>query len=250
MSAVTPEERRLSFGETADRYDSLRPSYPDLAVVWALAGTTRTVREVADVGAGTGALTGTLARLGLRVRAAEPDAGMLEVLRSRLPEVDAHVAPAEQLPFEDSSLDAVTAGQAWHWFDPTAAAAEFRRVLKPGGVLALMWNIRDDRSGWMAALSDIVDGEDSLRATRREARDEIDAVHTGVERADIPHRVLMSPEEVVALTSTYSYVRLRQDAEDVYAAVRTLLATHPDTRGRRFVEVPYVTATYRWTAPL
>ncbi len=250
MSAVTPEERRLSFGVAADTYDALRPSYPELAVVWALAGSTRKVRDVADVGAGTGALTATLTRLGLQVRAAEPDAGMLDVLRSRLPEVEAHEAPAEHLPFAESSLDAVTAAQSWHWFDAEASAAEFRRVLRPGGVLALMWNVRDDRDGWMAGLSDIVNGEDSLRATRRDAWDAVAAVHPGVEHADIPHRVVMTPDEVVALTSTYSYVRLRDDAADVYAAVRDLLATHPDTRGRRFVEVPYVTAAYRWTAPI
>ena len=61
-------------------------------------------------------------------------------------------------------------------------------------------------------------------------------MHPGVERADIPHRVPMTPDQVIGLISTYSYVRLREDADDVYAAVRELLATHPDTRGRALVD--------------
>ena len=59
----------------------------------------------------------------------------------------------------------------------------------------------------------------------------------------------MTPDQVVALTSTFSYVRLRDDADDVYAAVADLLATHPQTRGRALVDVPYVTAAYRWQRP-
>jgi SAM-dependent methyltransferase len=245
----TYENRRLSFGSEADRYDAFRPRYPRLALVWALAGASRTVRDVADVGAGTGALTGGLVDLGLSVRAVEPDAGMLAALGERLPDVERHQAAAESLPFDEASLDAVVAGQAWHWFDKEASAAEFGRVLRPGGVVGLLWNVRDDRVDWMARLSDLIEGEDSMRASRTEAHDEIAAVHPGVVRVDVPHRVTMTPEQVVALTSTFSYVRLRDDADDVYAAVADLLATHPDTRGRRFVEVPYVTASYRWERP-
>lgn len=249
MPTPTYENRRLSFGSDAERYDAFRPRYPRMALVWALAGASGTVRDVADVGAGTGALTGGLADLGLSVRAVEPDAGMLATLAERLPDVERHEAPAESLPFEDASLDAVVAGQAWHWFDKPASAAEFRRVLRPGGVVGLLWNVRDDRVDWMARLSDIIEGEDSMRASRTEAYDEIEAVHPGVVRADVPHRIPMTPDQVVALTSTFSYVRLRDDADDVYAAVADLLATHPQTRGRAVVDVPYVTATYRWQRP-
>jgi SAM-dependent methyltransferase len=249
MPSPTYENRRLSFGSDAARYDAFRPRYPRMALVWALAGASRKVVDVADVGAGTGALTGGLLDLGLRVRAVEPDAGMLGALAENHPDVERFEGPAEKLPFEDGSLDAIAAGQAWHWFDKPASAAEFGRVLRPGGVVALLWNVRDDRVDWMARLSDLIEGEDSMRASRTEAYDEIAAVHPGVVRADIPHRVTMTPDEIVALTSTFSYVRLRDDADDVYAAVAELLATHPQTRGRRLVDVPYVTAAYRWERP-
>ena len=213
MASPGFDDRRLSFGAAAADYAAHRPTYPVEAVRWALGAASRTVREVADVGAGTGAFSGVLAALGLDVTAFEPDA--------------------------------ITAAQAWHWFDKPAAAAEFVRVVRPGGVIGLFWNVRDDRVPWMDALSDIVEGEDSMRATRSDALAEIAAVHPGVERGDFPHTAAMSPEAVVGLVSTFSYVRLRTDADDVYAAVRTLLATHPDTAGRDVVEVPYLCAAYR-----
>jgi hypothetical protein len=112
-------------------------------------------------------------------------------------------------------------------------------------VIGLLWNVRDDTVGWMGAMSDIVDGEDSMRASRVDAEGEIRAVHPGVERADIAHTVAMTPEDIVRLASTFSYVRLRPDSEAVYAELRELLATHPETSGRDLVDVPYVCATYR-----
>jgi len=239
------DDRRLSFGAAAADYAAHRPTYPVEAVRWALGAATRPVREVADVGAGTGAFSGVLAALGLDVTAFEPDAGMLQQLTTDHPDVRSVQAHAEHLPIDDGSVDAITAAQAWHWFDKPAAAAEFVRVVRPGGVIGLFWNVRDDRVPWMDALSDIVEGEDSMRATRSDALAEIAAVHPGVERGDFPHTAAMSPEAVVGLVSTFSYVRLRTDADDVYAAVRTLLATHPDTAGRDVVEVPYLCAAYR-----
>lgn len=241
------DERRLSFGTAAAAYSAHRPGYPAPAVRWVLDAAERPVREVADVGAGTGALTRVLVGLGLDVTAYEPDPGMLEELGRTLPGTRGVLSRAETLPVADASVDAVTAGQAWHWFDRSAAAAEFVRVVRPGGVIGLFWNVRDDRVPWMGELSDLVGGEDSMRASRTDARAEIAAVLPGVERGDFPHLVTMTPEEVVGLVGTFSYVRLRADAEDVYAAVRRLLATHPDTRGRGTVDVPYVTAAYRVT---
>jgi len=245
MTSPGFDDRRLSFGSAAGAYAAHRPTYPVEAVRWVLGAATRPVREVADVGAGTGAFTAVLAELGLDVTAFEPDAGMLAQLSADHPDRRAVLAHAEHLPIDDGSVDAVTAAQAWHWFDKPAAAAEFVRVVRPGGVIGLFWNVRDDRVPWMAALSDIIEGEDSMRATRSDALAEIAAVHPGVERGDFPHSVAMTPAAVVGLVSTFSYVRLRTDADDVYAAVRTLLATHPDTAGREVVGVPYLCAAYR-----
>ncbi len=249
MSGPTFDDRKMSFGSDAANYAAFRPGFPPEAARWILAAATRPVVDVADVGAGTGAFTRVLAGLGLVVTAYEPDPGMLDELARTLPDVPRHVASAEHLPLDDACVDAVTAAQAWHWFDKPAAADEFRRVVRPGGVIGLLWNVRDDTVGWMGAMSDIVDGEDSMRASRVDAEAEIRAVHPEVERADFAHTVAMTPEDVVRLSSTFSYVRLRPDSADVYAALRDLLATHPETRGRETIDVPYVCAAYRIARP-
>jgi SAM-dependent methyltransferase len=261
----TPEERRLSFGSTAAVYAAARPGYPTAAIHWVVEGARVPVRRVADVGAGTGALTRALVTLVEHVTVFEPDDEMLAQLRDQVPGVEGHVAPAESLPVPDGSLDAVLAAQAWHWFDHAAAAAEFGRVLRPGGVVGLLWNIRDARVPWMGALQDLIGGEDTLRRVAAESTqrmaggdlvneeragiEEIAEFLPGVQRASFPHTVAMTPSGVLDLVSTYSYVRLSPRCAEILAAVRELLATHPDTAGRDVVDVAYVTAAYRWRRP-
>jgi SAM-dependent methyltransferase len=245
MTEPSFDDRRLSFGSGAADYAELRPTYPRGAVQWVLDGASRPVDEVADVGAGTGALTAVLVDLVDTVIAYEPDPGMLAELAHRLPGVEYHEAYAESLPISDDSFDAVLCGQAWHWFDKAAAADEFQRVVRTGGVIGLLWNIRDDHVDWMHALSDLVGGEDSMRASRENAQEEIEEVLSGVERREFAHTHLLTPDEIVGLVSTFSYVRLSPRATEVYAGVRELLATHPDTAGLDRIPVPYVTAAYR-----
>jgi SAM-dependent methyltransferase len=256
VGAVTEpsfDERRLSFGAAASSYADHRPGYPAEAVRWVLDHARHPVRDVADVGAGTGALTRALVTMAENVTAYEPDPGMLEQLAARVPAATAVVSRAESLPVDDASLDAVLAAQAWHWFDHDAVAAEFRRVLRPGGVVGLLWNVRDTRVAWMAALQDIIGGEDAMRVVADSAEDlseradteEIRAFLPDVERASFAHAVPTTPEGLLDLVSTYSYVRLSPRVEEIHAQVRDLLSTHPDTVGRTSIDVPYVTATYR-----
>ncbi|MFN8157114.1 MAG: class I SAM-dependent methyltransferase [Candidatus Nanopelagicales bacterium] len=257
MSDPTFDDRKLSFGAAASSYADHRPGYPREAVAWVLEGARRPVRDVADVGAGAGALTRTLAGMAESVTAYEPDAAMLDELQARVPGVRAVVSRAEQLPAADASLDAVLVAQAWHWFEHAAAAAEFGRVLRPGGVIGLLWNVRDTRVPWMAGLQQIIGGEDSMRMVAESSQDlseragteEIREFLPAVERASFAHTVPLTPEQLLGLVSTYSYVRLSPRADQLYAEVRELLATHPDTAGRDVIEMPYVTATYRSPAP-
>lgn len=238
------ETRRLSFGAAAADYDRYRPTYPPAAVEWVLAAATGPVHRVADLGAGTGALSRVLCGLGLDVVAVEPDDGMREVLAARLPEVDALAGSAEALPLADASVDAVLVGQAWHWFDPDAAIRELRRVLRPGGVVGLLWNVRDDSVEWMTAYSDLVGGDDRLRLSR-DAGSVPAELHA--ERAEFPNPVRRTPEELVGLTLTASYVRLRLDADVVAESVRELTRTYPQLAGRDELELRYATVTYRAT---
>jgi ubiquinone/menaquinone biosynthesis C-methylase UbiE len=100
---------------------------------------------VAEVGAGTGALTSELAGRGLQVAAADPSPTFVEAVRARLPDVDAHVASAEELPWDDESFDASLAQLVVAFMrDAPAGVREMRRVVKPGGTVAVcMW----DRQG-------------------------------------------------------------------------------------------------------
>jgi SAM-dependent methyltransferase len=184
---------------------------------------------------------------------------MLDELRAALPSVATHLSYAESLPLADGEVDALLAAQAWHWFDHGAAATEFARVVRPGGVVGLVWNIRDTQVPWMSDLQEIIGGEDAMRRVaestqqmrtlERGSHDEIDAFLPGAARASFEHSVSMTPEQVVALTATFSYVRLSPRAESIYGEIRHLLATHADTAGRETLEFPYVTATYRWLRP-
>ena len=147
------EEMSMSFGSEAQTYESGRPDYPIQAVDWMLqpvAGGERSIR-VADVGAGTGKLTRAVRELGAEVVAVDPDPQMLATLREHVHGVPTFVGSAERLPLPDASVDAVLLGQAWHWVEPAAGSAEVGRVLRSGGVLGLVWNIRDESVPWVRA---------------------------------------------------------------------------------------------------
>ncbi|WP_228811820.1 class I SAM-dependent methyltransferase [Nocardia otitidiscaviarum] len=116
--------RANSFGTAAESYDAHRPDYPIDAVRWALEPVSGRNR-VLDIGAGTGKLTGVLLTAGAQVTAVEPDAEMRAVLARRYPEVPTMASAAESIPLHDASVDAVLAGQAFHWFDQARAFPEF-----------------------------------------------------------------------------------------------------------------------------
>ena len=99
---------------------------------------------VVDVGAGTGKLTRVLAERYRSVIAVEPLDGMRAILERVVPKAESFPGSAESLPLATASVDGVFAGQAFHWFANDQALAEIARVLRPGGVLALVWNSGDD----------------------------------------------------------------------------------------------------------
>lgn len=95
-----------------------------------------------EIGAGTGIFTGQLVDRGVAVLVVEPVAAMGQQLRERLPDVEVRSGTAEDLPLEDASVDVVVAAQAFHWFDYGAALTEIYRVLRPGGQLVTVWNVK------------------------------------------------------------------------------------------------------------
>ena len=142
------------FTSRVGAYERYRPSYPPelLAVLRSECGLCASSR-VADIGCGTGILSRLLLESGAEVFGVEPNAGMREAAERALAghanfhSVDGR-AEATRLP--DASMDLVTAGQAFHWFEPAGARAEFNRILKPPGRVMLVWNERRMEPGFMA----------------------------------------------------------------------------------------------------
>ncbi len=182
------QHRGRSFGPAAERYDRIRPSYPVEALRWILGDQPS---RVVDLGAGTGILTRQLVALGHEVIPVEPDPAMRALIPAELAPRD---GTAEAIPLPDASVDAVVAGQAYHWFDQDKAHPEIARVLRPGGVFGPLWNERDDSVDWIRS---------------------------------------------------YYLVSTAQRQREIEAAIRQLVATHPDLAGRDTFELWYVTDTYR-----
>ena len=134
-------EPARSFDLAAEEYEATRPSYPDGLLDLLPVASDATVL---DLGAGTGKLTRVLARRYGQVVAVEPLDGMRAILERVVPGVLALPGSAEQIPLADASVDAVFAAQAFHWFDHQRALPEIGRVLRGGGVLAVVWNGPDE----------------------------------------------------------------------------------------------------------
>lgn len=127
---------------TAD-YVKYRPSYPAGAIEAILAGLGEPSQlTAADIGAGTGISSRLLAETGVRVLAIEPNAEMRQAAEIH-PLVELREGTSEATNLPESSVDLVTCFQSFHWFNPVLALPEFRRILKPSGRLAVVWNLRD-----------------------------------------------------------------------------------------------------------
>jgi SAM-dependent methyltransferase len=151
------------FSDRADDYVRFRPNYPQGAFDAILQGLPEPgTLTAADVGAGTGISARQLAARGVRVIAIEPNAAMARAAESH-PNVVWRDGTAEATGLAPGSVHLVLVAQAFHWFRHAKALAEFHRVLRPGGRLAVMWNARDRADpltrGYIAAIR-AVDGED------------------------------------------------------------------------------------------
>ena len=239
-------ERSLSFGSQAAAYERGRPSYPPEAVDWLLAPTdTWVARDVLDLGAGTGKLTTRLVERGLQVVAVDPIAEMLEMLRTALPDTPALLGSAEQIPLLDNAVDAVLVAQAWHWFDQERAVAEIARVLRPGGRLGVLWNTRDERSGWVKDFGRIV----GLEHDRDNATVDLPEPFTDIATHQVEWTNYITPQALIDYVASRSYcitspaeVRTRTLDE-----VRELLVSHPSLANATGLAMPYITVCVRAT---
>ena len=142
-TSPAPEKR---FSDRVDNYVRFRPTYPPQAIEWLRSETGLAAGAViADVGSGTGISAELFLRLGCTVFCVEPNREMraaAERLLSGYPGLRSVIGTAEATTLADQSVEFIVAAQAFHWFDPQRARAEFSRILKPPGWTVLMWNVR------------------------------------------------------------------------------------------------------------
>jgi ubiquinone/menaquinone biosynthesis C-methylase UbiE len=224
------------FELAADAYERGRPDYPAAAIDWLVERLDlRPGRAVVDLAAGTGKLTRLLVPSGVEVIAVEPIAEM----RAKIENAHVLEGTAEAIPLPDDSADAVTVAQAFHWFRAEEALAEIRRVLRPGGGLALVWNVRDERDPIHAAASAIMRPleEKVPRRGKQNWSDVIDATET----ATFDHEQLVDEDAFVERFTSVSFVAAapaeqRAEVEEHLRALARDVGTP--------IQLPYVTEIY------
>ncbi|MET8252247.1 class I SAM-dependent methyltransferase [Micromonospora sp. NPDC005197] len=244
-----------SFGSAASAYAEHRPDYAQAAVRWALEFAPGP--RVLDLGAGTGKLTHTLVAVGADVVAVEPDPAMLTELRRARPTVRALPGSAEAIPLPGASVDAVLAGNALHWFDMAVAGPEIARVLAPGGVLAGLWNIMDDRIDWVAELERVsgsaaIGPRDTLTSWRAATAamvvpsTRLDSRFGSSEQAEFPHGQRRTADSLTATLATRAgmLVMPEPDRETTLGRIRDFLASRPETAEGEF-NLPMLTGVLR-----
>lgn len=238
------------FARGAEAYVDGRPGYPNEADRWLrdVMGLSAE-RSALDLGAGTGKFTNRLVETGACVSAVEPVEAMRARLVRDLPDVNALPGTAEDIPFDDDSFDAVVCAQSFHWFASSEALSEIHRVLKPDGKLGLIWNLRDERIAWVAALSEIV----------RPYQGNTPRFHEGHWRRVFPargfgplsetrfdHTHVGPPENVILqriLSVSFIAALPGSEQEKIADAVRKVISNCQSLAGKNEVAFPYTTIT-------
>jgi SAM-dependent methyltransferase len=249
------KQARRGFGtaRAVAAYERGRPGYPPEAVaelVRVLAIGPRAT--VLDLAAGSGKLTRQLLPAGAELVAVEPSPAMRERLAAAAPGVRVLAGTAEAIPLPDGSLDAVTVGQAFHWFDGPPAVAELHRVLRSGGRVGLLWNVRDESVPWMARLTAIIDRHAGDTPRYRDGRwrvaFDVSAGFTPLRVRRYHHNHELDRERLLDRFASISFVATLPDAARarVLAEIEQVVRADPSLAGPGPVLVPYRTDLF-WT---
>lgn len=239
------------YATAAATYVKGRPDYPPAVSAWLQDSLGLAPgASVLDLGAGTGKFTPRLLDTGATVIAVEPVPAMLATLSAALPQVQALSGTATAIPLPDASVDAVVCAQAFHWFATPAALDEILRVLKPGGRLGLVWNLRDASVPWVVRLDAIVN----------RAEGDTPRYYTGAWRQAFPHagfaplQETQFSQEHTGSAEDVLFNRVRstsfiaalppQERQRIDDEIRQLVASEPALRDRDSISVPYRTAAF------
>lgn len=204
------------FAGRSGAYAAARPGYPPAAISTVVEDLAPGAAAV-DLGCGTGIAARLLAEAGLSVTGVEPEPSMRQAA------IDSGVrcldGTAEAIPLPDRSVDLATAFQSFHWFEPHAAIAEIARVLRPGGRVALVWNLREGSDPAVQAYEEIL----ATAAGHPLAEEELGRLGTrlrgsvafeGVERHDFPNPHRLSRDGWIARAESASYFPAGKAADE------------------------------------
>ncbi|MGH7642191.1 MAG: class I SAM-dependent methyltransferase [Candidatus Dormibacteria bacterium] len=238
-------EASAGFSRGAAAYERGRPDYPPAAVGWlATRLDLGPGKLVVDLGAGTGKLTRQLVPYGARVVALEPVPEMAAELGRAVAGVEVLAETVAHTSLASGSVDAVSAGQAFHWFADQPSLHEIHRILRPGGRLGLVWNRRDARSQLWRAVSELIEPlrHGSPDHSTGEWRRELRASHLfgPLESRAFEHQQLVSPAQLVDRVLSLSFVAAaEQPVQDRVRDQALELAAEYQSQPSQPIPLPY-----------
>ncbi len=253
MSDVHPAALQ-GYSEGAGAYERGRPDYPRELLNWLRHALRLGPGKTAvDLGAGNGKFTRLLAETGADVIAIEPVEAMRAELSAALPAIHSTSGTAQAMPLAAESVDAVLCAQSFHWFACAEAMAEIHRVLRPGGMLGLVWNVRDETINWVAATIRLLkpyEGSAPRFHTGEWRRPFDGRSFTDLTEARFSYRHVGAATEVIVdrfMSVSFIAALPNEERAKIVEKLNTLIATHADVKGRDVIEMPYLTRAFHCT---
>ncbi|MGE0174763.1 MAG: class I SAM-dependent methyltransferase [Oligoflexales bacterium] len=245
------EKAAKGYQSAADAYERGRPEYPREAVGFLLERLLfKTGQTIVDIGAGTGKLTKLLRLSGANVVAVEPVEAMRKKFSAVLPEIEILDGRSEAIPLPDGCVDGAIVATAFHWFDGRKSLAEIHRILKPSGMLGLIWNVRDESSDSVAKLTSIIDPFEGNTPRYRNMEwkkvFQETKLFSSLELKQFYHAHSGTHDMVVDRVASISFIAALPEKQRqlVLEEVRSLLESHPQTKGMSRMDIPYRTDVF------
>ncbi|HUY56926.1 MAG TPA: class I SAM-dependent methyltransferase [Candidatus Micrarchaeaceae archaeon] len=243
-------EAGAGFARGAAAYERGRPDYPAAAVGWLAARLGLGAgRLVVDLGAGTGKLTRQLVPYGARILAIEPVTEMAAELERAVPGVQVLAATASHTSLASGSVDAVTAGQSFHWFADQPSLHEIHRILRPGGKLGLVWNRRDPHAQPWRAVAELIEplrrGVPTHDSVEWRQQLQASRIFGPLESRAFPHQHLASPGQMVDRVLSLSFVAASERVVQERLRAQIMeLANEFQGRPGQLIALPYRTEVF------